>query len=123
MSKKVLIVEDEADIRDAIADAITDAGYEAQTAGDGESGLAQAREWRPDLLLVDLVMPHMDGNAMLQKLRQDPWGKDVRVIVLTAMDDVQNVASTHENRIDDYIIKSHASLDEIINKVRLALFT
>lgn len=121
MSKQILIVEDEADIREAIADAITDAGYDVHTATNGIEGLEKAKELHPDLLLVDLIMPKMDGNTMLRKLREDKWGKQARVVVLTAMDDVVNVASTHEHDIQDYIIKSHASLDEILNKVRLAL--
>ncbi len=123
MSKKILIIEDEPDIREAIADAVGDAGYEVDTAPNGSEGLAKALDTHPDLILLDLIMPIMDGKETLQKLRQDSWGRDAKVVILTAMDDVANVATTHEYHISDYIIKSHASLDEILNKVRLAIHT
>ena len=120
-TKHVLIIEDEPDIREAMAEAVASAGYQTSTANNGEEGLAMAFEQHPDLILLDLVMPVMDGRQALKKLREDPWGKDARVVVLTSMDDVENIASSHEYTIEDYIIKSHASLDEILQKVRLAL--
>ncbi len=123
MQKKILIIEDEPDIREALADAITSAGYEVDTAPNGSEGLDKAIASQPDLILLDLIMPVMGGKEALAKLRQDPWGRKARVVILTAMDDVSNVATTHEYNIVDYIIKSHASLDEILNKVRLALHT
>lgn len=123
MEKHVLLVEDEPDIREAIAEAIASAGYKVSVAPNGEVGLAKALETHPDLILLDLIMPVMDGHETLRRLRQDPWGKDAKVIVLTAMDDVKNVASAHEGEITDYIIKAHTSLDEIVRQVRLALFS
>ena len=120
-TKHVLIIEDEPDIREAIAEAVASAGYQTSTANNGEEGLAMALEQHPDLILLDLVMPVMDGRQALKKLREDPWGKDARVVVLTSMDDVENIASSHKHTIEDYIIKPHASLDEILQKVRLAL--
>ena len=120
-TKHVLIIEDEPDILEAMAEAVASAGYQTSTANNGEEGLAMALEQHPDLILLDLVMPVMDGRQALKKLREDPWGKDARVVVLTSMDDAENIASSHEYTIEDYIIKSHASLDEILQKVRLAL--
>ena len=72
MSERILIVEDEADIREAMADAITQAGYEVKTAENGELGLKVALEEHPNLILLDLVMPIMDGHQMLARLRDDP---------------------------------------------------
>ncbi|MFW6210309.1 MAG: response regulator transcription factor [Patescibacteria group bacterium] len=121
--KHILVVEDEPDIRDAIAEALTEAGFKVSTGGDGYAGLRLATLEHPDLILLDLVMPGLDGHAMLDKLRQDPWGKDAKVIILSSMDDLGNIAGAHEGKILDYIIKAHHSLDEIINKVRLAMYT
>ena len=121
MEKSILVVEDEQDIREAMAAAVKKAGYNVYTAENGEIGLKMALANEPDLILMDLVMPIMDGHTALQKLRQDPWGKDARVVILSAMDDVVNVANAHEGGITDYLIKSNASLDELINKIRLAL--
>ena len=121
MQKSILIVEDEPDIREAMADALRNAGYSVYAAENGELGLTLAYANEPDLILLDLMMPVMDGHEVLEKLRQHPWGKTAKVVVLTSMDDVRNVAGAHEGDITDYLIKSNASLSEIVNKVRLAL--
>jgi DNA-binding response OmpR family regulator len=118
MDKKILILEDEPDIREAIAESLKDAGFTVFTAENGAVGYDTALAEKPDVILLDIVMPVLDGHATLKKLRQDPWGKDVQVIMLTSMDDVHNVGSAHEHKITDYLIKPHSSLAEIVNKVR-----
>lgn len=123
MEKKVLIVEDEPDIREAMAEAVADGGFEVITAENGEVGLQKALTEKPDIILLDIVMPIMDGHETLKRLRQNEWGKTVQVIILTSMDDVTNVALAHEGSITDYVIKAHSSLDEIVNKVKLAIHT
>ena len=117
-----MIVEDEPDIREAMAEAIADAGFAVKTAENGQVGLATALEYFPDLILLDIKMPIMTGQEMLEKLRQDSWGKDVKVVMLTAMDDPRSIVTAHAGNISDYIIKAHHSLDEILNKVREALY-
>lgn len=119
--KKVLIIEDEQDIREAMAEAIKDAGYEVDTAVNGEIGLQKAFDTKPDLILLDLVMPIIDGHEVLRQLREDAWGKDAKVIVLTAMDRPFNVAMAHMSNVDDYIIKAHSTLEEVAKKVTLTL--
>ena len=121
--KTILIIEDEADIREAIAETVQDGGYTVFTATNGQEGLALATKEKPDLILLDLMMPIMDGKTMLKKLRTDPWGRHAKVMILSTMDDVSNIAMSHEFTIEDYIIKSHASLDEILRKIRLAMHT
>ncbi|MCA9357154.1 response regulator [Candidatus Nomurabacteria bacterium] len=123
MDKRILIIEDEPDIREAMAEAITQAGYEALTAENGQVGLEMALAERPDIILLDIIMPIMDGHQMLAKLRIHPWGKSVKVIMLTSMDDVKNIGMAHEGSITDYIIKAHSSLDEIVSKVKMAIYT
>ena len=120
-TKKILIVEDEADIREAMAEAITSAGFITLTAENGRVGLEIALKEHPDLILLDLMMPVLNGHETLKKLRDDTWGQHAKVIVLTAMDDVTNIATAHQKPINDYIIKAHTSLDELIKKIRLAL--
>lgn len=123
MEKRILIVEDEPDIREAIAEAIEQAGFVVSTAENGATGLRLALNEHPDLILLDIIMPIMDGHTFLEKLRNDSWGRSAKVIMLTSMDDVKNIANAHEGAIEDYIIKAHSSLDEIINKVRLNIYT
>lgn len=123
MDKRILVVEDEPDIREAMAEALTDAGFQVSSASNGEMGLNLAISEHPDLILLDIVMPILDGHGMLKKLRTDPWGEKAKVVMLTSMDDIQNIAHAHEVSIVDYIIKAHSSLDEIVNKVKMILFT
>lgn len=121
--KKILIVEDEPDIREAMAEAIAEAGFTVLTAENGQVGYEVATAEEPDLVLLDIVMPVMDGHQMLNKLRQHPWGRGVKVVMLTSMDDVRNVATAHESAITDYLIKPHSSLEEIVNKVKMFVYT
>lgn len=123
METNVLIIEDEADIREAMADALSQANMSVETAENGQVGLKKALELKPSIILLDLIMPIMDGHEVLKRLRQDQWGKDAKVIIMTAMDDVTNVASAHEGKIEDYIIKAHTSLDEVVKQVRLSLYS
>ncbi len=121
MNKKILIVEDEEDIREAIAEAVAGAGYEVKTAENGRIGLDTALEWKPDLILLDLVMPFIDGHEVLRVLREDEWGETVKVIVLTAMDRPFNVALANVGNVEDYIIKGQKTLDEIVLKIQEVL--
>lgn len=121
MRKKVLIVEDNPDLREAIVQALTNHNYEVLIADNGQLGLKIALRDKPDLIVLDLMMPKMGGQETLKKLRQDPWGKDVRVLILTSLDDVQNIGHTHEKGIVDYIIKTDASLADIVRKISTAI--
>jgi DNA-binding response OmpR family regulator len=118
MNKHILVVEDEPDLREAMVEVLIEAGFNVSAAPDGSIGLDYAIAEKPDLILMDLMMPIMDGHEMLRRLRQDPWGRNAHVVVLSAMDDVSNIAHAHEGKLEDYIIKAHASLDELVNKVR-----
>ena len=122
MAKSILIVEDEPDIREAMAEALKQKNHSVYTAENGEVGLRMALANKPDLILLDLMMPVMNGHALLEKLRADPWGRSARVVVLSSMDDVKSVGSAHEGEIFDYIIKSNSSLAELVKKVEEALF-
>jgi DNA-binding response OmpR family regulator len=122
MNKTILVVEDEQDIRESIAEALTEAGLRVLTAPDGMTGLKTALTEHPDLILLDLVMPGYDGHTVLKKLREDPWGQHAKVVVLSSMDDVGNIVNAHGGVITDYLIKAHSSLDDIVNKVRESLY-
>jgi DNA-binding response OmpR family regulator len=123
MEKHILIIEDEIDIREAMAEAANQDGFKVSTAENGKVGLEKALAEQPDLILLDIKMPIMDGHETLQKLREDPWGRSAKVMMLTSMDDIKNIWETHEGGITDYVIKAHSSLEEIMSKVRLAIYT
>lgn len=123
MEKHVLIIEDETDIRDAMAEVLAEAGFKVSTATNGEQGLTLALERHPDLILLDLVMPVMDGQTMLTRLRADHWGQNVKVMIMSSMDDVDNIATAHENGLTDYLIKTHTSLEELVRQVRMNIYS
>ena len=122
MKQTVLIVEDEQDLREAMADYLRDNSYRVLEAEDGQQGLQMALSEHPDIILLDLMMPIMDGHQMLKKLREDRWGMTAKVIIMSAMDDVKHIGSAYEGGISEYIIKGEASLAELAKKVRETLF-
>ncbi|MBP9669346.1 MAG: response regulator [Candidatus Pacebacteria bacterium] len=119
--KIILLVEDEAPAALALQGALTHHGFEVLVAEDGEKGLALAKEKHPDLILTDLKMPKMGGMEMIAELRKDEWGKDVEVIILTNMSEVEMLEKAMENKAFFYIIKGDSSMADIVSKVELRL--
>lgn len=121
MLKKVLIVEDEKPLLAALTASFDHTEIKVLTALDGDEGLKMALREHPQLILLDLVMPKMDGIAMLKKLRADKWGKDVKVIILTNLDDQKKVAEAVQHGVFDYFIKINWNIKDIIKKVQSEL--
>jgi len=120
-NKKILIAEDERAMLRALTDTFENEGFNVFGAEDGEKGLKIAFKEHPDVILIDLLMPKMDGISMLKKIREDEWGKDVPVIILTNLSDVDKIAETVENGISHYLVKTEWSLEEIVKKVKKLL--
>jgi len=118
--KKILIIEDEKSMRKIMVEMLSEK-YEVLEASDGVLGLSLAFEHKPAVILLDLLMPNMDGQEMLKLLRKDSWGKSVPVIVLSNEDDAKNIALAHEGGLTDYIIKSNVTLEELRKKVKVAI--
>jgi two-component system, OmpR family, response regulator MprA len=118
MAKKILIVEDEKDIRDAMETTLSYEGYEVHVAGDGIEGYTKAHEVKPDLILLDVLMPRQNGIEMLRSLRKEPWGKDIPVIVMTMLDDLERISEAIEAGAQEYLVKSKLSLGGIVEKVK-----
>jgi DNA-binding response OmpR family regulator len=117
-TKTVLIVEDDTELREALKTALTYEKFRALTAQNGEEGLALALKERPDLILLDVVMPKMDGLEMLTRLREDAWGKTTPVIVMTVLDDLSKIAEVVSAGGDEYVIKSDVTLGSLVAKVK-----
>ncbi len=115
---KILVIDDEKDLREALQVSLVSAGFTVLTAVDGRDGLAQALHHKPDLILLDISMPHMNGHQVLHELRNDPWGKNVHVLLLTNADDPANIVQGLSLKGDEYIIKSQISLGDITKKVK-----
>lgn len=121
MEKKILVVEDEAALRGALVEALTLEGFTVVQAGNGEEGLRAAEAEHPDLILLDVLMPVMDGMTMLTTLRKQEWGKNMKVIVLTNDSATEKVADSVEDGAYDYLIKSDWKMSDVIVKVRSVL--
>ncbi|MBF0253999.1 MAG: response regulator [Candidatus Omnitrophica bacterium] len=85
MKKRILVVDDEQDIVSMLRMRLEAAGYEVSTASDGEEGLARATEAPPDLMILDILMPKMDGIAMSDALKKNPRTRNIPVLFLTAL--------------------------------------
>lgn len=122
-NKKILIVEDEEAIQRAISETFANQAFATLTANDGEEGLSISLKEHPDLILLDILMPKMDGMIMLQKLRLDEWGKTVPVIILTNVSPNSNsvINSVLQNEPAYYLVKSDVKLEGIVDKVKEVL--
>jgi len=116
----VLIVEDEISLVEALRDALTRRGLSVLSAEDGERGLTVAREHKPDLILLDIVMPKVDGMTMLKALRESKWGENIPVIILTNLsaDSSDRVRALVEYTPLLYLVKSDWNIHDIVAKVK-----
>lgn len=99
---RVLVVEDDAEIADVLRRTLRQEGHEVRTAADGEAGLAAAAEFAPDLVILDLGLPKLDGVEVLRRLRR---GDDVPVLILTARAELDDRVSGLDTGADDYLVK------------------
>lgn len=119
--KTILIVEDEADLREALSTALAYEGYRVVQAKDGAEGVEKAIAERPNLMLLDIVMPEKDGLEVLKELKEKEEVKDTKIIVMTVLDDLEKIAEVVESGGDEYIVKTDITLEGIIQKVRSSL--
>ena len=121
--KKVLIIDDDQNLTTVLVDKLNFSGFMAESANDGIEGLKKALEDKPDLILLDVIMPNMSGWETLEKLRVDAWGEKVKVIMLTALDKPESVAHAMEQGSTVFIVKTNYTLDQIVEKVKEVLRT
>ncbi len=117
MAEKILVVEDETALRETLAYNLTRQGYQVDTAGDGQAALDLARKNRPDLIVLDLMLPVLDGFEVLRILRQE---MSVPMLILTARDDEIDRVIGLELGADDYIVKPF-SMREFLARVKAQL--
>ena len=120
MSSRVLIVEDEPDIRELVVHHLKRDGYQVSAASSGEEALRQVQAGPPDLVLLDLMMPAMDGLEVCRRLRQDPATAMLPIVMLTAKGDEVDRVLGLEIGADDYIVKPF-SPKELLARVRAVL--
>lgn len=119
LSPKVLIIDDYSDLREALAEQMAQEGIKPLKAEGGLQGLEIARKEQPDLILLDIMMPNMDGVEVLKALRDDELNKNTPVVILTNVNEIDLVKRIPaELNVDDYIVKTDASLVNIVRRVK-----
>ena len=119
--KKVLIVEDDNILSRAINTALTGEGYETLIAIDGEDALVKVKEFEPDLILLDLILPKKSGEEVLAEIMKDEKTKHIPVLVATVKSENESISRCVELGARGYFIKAHYTLDEIADKIKQTL--
>lgn len=118
---KVIVIEDEFAIQDMYRMKLTLSGFDVKVASNGEEGLKVIKEFPPALILLDLKMPVMSGDEMLEKLRETDEGAEIRVVILT---NISRDEAPHNLRflgVDRYIVKAHHTPAQVIDVVKEVL--
>lgn len=116
----ILVIEDHPDIVDLLRHALESQGFEVRAALDGEEGLAQAISHPPSLILLDLMLPQMDGLAVCKALKRRPDTKDIPIIMLTAKDEKENIVAGLRLGADDYVPKPF-DIEELVARIQAVL--
>src|SRR3989338_5659929 len=118
---KIALMEDDEVLSAVLRDGLERAGFEVAQAFDGEEGLGLVRSWRPDLILLDIVMPKMDGFEFLDALKASPDSNQTSrppVIIISMSGKDEGIKRALEVGVDDYILKSQHTVAEVIEKVK-----
>lgn len=115
---RILIIEDELPMRTGLEDCLSGEGYRVLSAADGEAGLRRALDEKPDLILLDIMMPRLDGYAVVAELRR--LGNHVPILMLTAKGQIEDRVNGLDAGADDYLVKPF-STDELLARVRAIL--
>ncbi len=115
--KRVLLIEDDSFISQLYALKFSKTPYEMILARDGEEGIALSKDQKPDLILLDIILPKLSGFSVLESFKSDPETKDIPVILLTNLGQQENIQRGMNLGAADYIIKAHHTPQEVINKI------
>lgn len=118
---KILIIEDDKFLRELIAKKLIQEGYEISEAIDGEEGIKKIKEEKPDLILLDLILPGIDGFEVLSRAKEDPILSSIPVIILSNLGQREDIEKGLKMGAVDYLIKAHFTPGEIIEKIKNAL--
>ena len=118
---KIAIIEDDAVINQMYRMKFEAAGFDVSTASDGEAGVEMVKKTKPDIVLLDLQMPRMDGPTALATMRKNPWGKEVPVIILTNLGAEEAPKGLRDLQIHSYIVKAELTPSQVVARVKDAL--
>ena len=118
MAKLILIVDDSASMRRVVGISLRSSGYDVIEGCDGKDALSKLTGQKVHLIISDVNMPVMDGITVLKKLREDEWGKDAKVVLLTNLSDNEKIAEAIMHGTYDYLVKSDWKIKDVVAKVR-----
>ena len=116
--QKILLVEDDVLISEMYVNKLSSAGFEVAVAKDGDEAIAKTKEIKPDLILLDVVLPKKDGFEILKEIKEYPETKNIKAIFLTNLGEEENIKRGREAQADAYLIKAHSTPSDIVEKVK-----
>jgi DNA-binding response OmpR family regulator len=119
--KKILFIEDESALQKTFGEILNQEGYEMISALDGQTGLKMSKIKKPDLILLDLILPKVHGFDVLKQLKEDPETKEIPVIILTNLEGIGDVDRAIELGATTYLVKAQYSLEEVLEKIKRVL--
>jgi len=123
MSQRILLIEDDQFLAEIYVAKFEEAGFEVSVAQDGCEGLKKAKEQKPSLLLLDLIMPTMDGFDVLRAAKNDPELRQIPIVVLSNLGEEEDARKSFELGAADYLIKAHYTPTEVVAEVKSILNT
>ena len=121
MPKNILIIEDDKFLRELIAQKVTKDGFNVSEAVDGEEGIKKIREEKPDMVLLDLILPGIDGFEVLSLMRQESSLSSIPVIILSNLGQKEDIERGMKLGATDYLVKAHFTPGEIVEKIKIYL--
>ncbi|MBI2626120.1 MAG: response regulator [Candidatus Nealsonbacteria bacterium] len=116
--QKIVLIEDDETLAEVLYSELTEAGFDVSPAFDGKEGLKQAKEKKPDLVLLDLILPEMHGFEVLEELKKSPDTVNIPVIILSLLGEDEDIKKGLKLGANDYIVKSSHAIAEIVEKVK-----
>lgn len=121
MSKKVLIIEDDKFLRELLGKKLSNLEYNAILAVDGEEGLEKIKSEKPDIVLLDLILPGINGFEVLEKTKKDPTVNQIPIIILSNLGQSEDIEKGLKLGAKDFLVKAHFTPQEIVNKLQSIL--
>lgn len=116
--KKILFVEDESALQRAVTQILGEGGYQVLSALDGDAGVTLAKQELPDLILLDLILPKMDGFKVLEELKKEPATQKIPIIILTNLEGSQDVEKALALGATTYLVKTNYKLEEVMERIK-----
>ncbi len=118
MLKKILLIEDDKFLRELMNKKLLSLDYEVETAADGETGLVKIKEVKPDAVLLDLILPGINGFEVLERAKKDPETANVPVVILSNLGQAEDIERGLKLGAVDFLVKAHFTPQEIVNKLK-----